>query len=241
VTKVLKLRDDEKLAISAVSKEFFCAWRPGENPPDAYLILPSHEVAVEITTLTQRITDDGGTRSRITDDAPGIRLIAELNDKLQHLVPDDVQIGFTMRTPILKLRKTKSALVKILGEQLPDIVMSDSIHEICLFGNTIQLIRYPRVPSDRPKIWGIATHGSASRNIDMNAWNALEERIVEKSRKCDGIGGRMPVWLVLLNEYWLADAGSYRQALATISKSHPFEKILLINPDASVSTLFEGM
>jgi hypothetical protein len=206
------------LAITAVSKKLSCTWRPSENPPDAYLILPSHEIAVEISTLVQRITDGRGTRSRIADDAPGIQLVAELNDELQHLVPDDIQIGFTVRTPILKFRKTKGTLVKFLRQQLPDMVLSDSVTELCLCGNTIQFIRYPRSPSDRPKICGIATHGSSSANIDMNAWNTLEDRIIEKSRKCNGIWARMPVWLVLLNEYWLADADSYRQALASISR-----------------------
>jgi hypothetical protein len=240
MSRVVELRGDELLAISAVSEEFSGHWRAGENPPDVYLTLPSREVAVEISTLAQIISDDRGTRSRFSDDAPGLQLVAELNAELQHLVPDDVAIGFAVKSPLLHVRKTKAALVKILREQLPEMAGSDAVTELCLYGNTIQVCRYPRSPSDRPKLWGIATHASSCANIGLNAPAALEDRINDKSKKCKGIGARMPIWLVLFNEYWLADADTYRHALASISKPHPFEKILLINSDGSVSRLFEA-
>ena len=104
------VRDDELLAISAVSEEFSGSWRAGEDPPDAYLTLPSREVAVEISTLAQLIRDDRGTRSRISDDARGIQLIQELNAQLQHLLPNDVSIGITVRSPLLKVRNTSRVI-----------------------------------------------------------------------------------------------------------------------------------
>ena len=203
MTKPAKLRDDEEFAISAVGKEFSVNWRFGENPPDAYLLMPSHEVAIEISTLVQLIRDDRGERSRISDDAPGIELVNRLNAELQHLIPNDVCIGIAVRSPLLKVRKTRAALVQILREKLPEMTRSDAVTELCLNGNRIQFCRYPRSPSDRPKIWGIATHGSSSPDIGLNAQSTLADRINEKAEKCKKIGELMPIWLVLLNEYWV--------------------------------------
>jgi hypothetical protein len=240
MTKPAKLRDDEEFAISAVGKEFSANWRLGENPPDAYLLMPSHEVAIEISTLVQLIIDDRGERSRISDDAPGIELANQLNAELQHLIPNDVCVGIAVRSPLLKVRKTRAALVQILREKLPEMTRSDAVTELCLNGNIIQFCRYPRFLSDSPKIRGIATHGSSNPDIGLNAQNTLADRINEKAKKCKKIGELMPIWLVLLNEYWLADADTYRRALSSISRPHPFERILLINGDGSVSTLFEA-
>ena len=47
-----KLRDDEEFVITSVAKEFSGTWRPGENPPDAYLSIGTREIAVEISTLS---------------------------------------------------------------------------------------------------------------------------------------------------------------------------------------------
>ena len=40
-------RDDEQFVIVAVAAAFSAPWRPGEDPPDAYLILGAATVAVE--------------------------------------------------------------------------------------------------------------------------------------------------------------------------------------------------
>jgi len=62
------LRGVEAFVIAAVAKNFGGIWTPGENPPDAYLSVGSRVIAVEISTLTQHVTDDRGTRSRFSDE-----------------------------------------------------------------------------------------------------------------------------------------------------------------------------
>lgn len=86
------LRDDEKFVIAAVSAAFSAPWRPGEDPPDAYLTLGGNTVAVEISTLIQPVTDERGTRSRLTDDLPTAALGDDLNDELQALIPDGYRV-----------------------------------------------------------------------------------------------------------------------------------------------------
>jgi hypothetical protein len=66
------LRDDENFVITSLEKKFSGTWRPGEKnkSPDAYLSIGAREIAVEISRLTQRITDDRGTRPRLSPKAP---------------------------------------------------------------------------------------------------------------------------------------------------------------------------
>jgi hypothetical protein len=47
------LNKDEGFVIESLSSSVGGSWRPGENPPDVYLIQGKIEVAVEISTLTQ--------------------------------------------------------------------------------------------------------------------------------------------------------------------------------------------
>ena len=101
------LRDDEQFVIAAVSAAFSASWRPGEDPPDAYLTLGGDTIAVEISTLMQPVTDEHGTRSRITDDLPTAALGDELNLELRALIPDGYRVSLIVRSPILARAKTK--------------------------------------------------------------------------------------------------------------------------------------
>ena len=62
----LAIRDDEQFVITSIADSLSAYWRPGENPPDAYLIWVT-TIPVEISTLTQYVTDVKGTRSRLSD------------------------------------------------------------------------------------------------------------------------------------------------------------------------------
>jgi hypothetical protein len=60
------MRQDEKFVIESIATAYSGDWKPGEDPPDAYLIVADRPVAVEISTLTQHVTDDRGTRPRLS-------------------------------------------------------------------------------------------------------------------------------------------------------------------------------
>ena len=55
------LRHDEVFVIDAVASVVSGTWKPGEDPPDTYLTFAGETVAVEISTLSQHVIDDGGT------------------------------------------------------------------------------------------------------------------------------------------------------------------------------------
>jgi hypothetical protein len=102
-----QLREDEKFVIDSIAVAYSGTWRTGEDPPDAYLLLGAETIAIEISTLTQYVTDGKGTRSRLSDDLATAAFVKALNEELKHLIPDGCTIGLVLSSPILQHRKTK--------------------------------------------------------------------------------------------------------------------------------------
>ena len=231
------LRDDEQFVIRAVANKFSGTWKPGENPPDAYLTIGPNTIAVEITTLTQHITDDRGTRPRASDDAPTTVLADHLNVKLHKLIPDRYSIGLVLSTPISNVRKTASDLAKCLSGS--DIHSFVNPKEVQIQGNIIKISLHFHEETQTRKVWIVAMSRSSDANILSNAIKILEERIISKAKTCSALIGKQPLWLALLNDYFLADASDYERA-SCISADHPFDKILLIGRDGQVDPLYNG-
>ena len=238
-----QLNPAEKFVIDALVAEFGADWKIGPNPPDAYLLFDTKTVAVEITTVTQYVTDGGGTRPRASDDSVLNPMINHLNAQLQEKLIGGYSIGLIISAPVSDVRKTTQRLVSILTTMLDDIVSCPEETIVNIRGNEIKICIHSR--EGRPfhdvssvsKIWGVCQNRSSSPNILANAIQILEERITTKRSKCAGITG-IPVWLALLNDYWLADNETYDRAFAAIDVEHPFEKILLVRSDSSIHRLF---
>ncbi len=111
-------------------------------------------------------------------------------------------------------------------------------------GNKIKICISPR--EDRPlydsnhvsKIWAVCQNRSSNPDILANTIQSLEERIATKQKKCANLTGK-PIWLALLNDYWLADNHTFDLALSNIQITHSFEKILLVSGGGHVHRLFE--
>jgi hypothetical protein len=59
-----------------------------------------------------------------------------------------------------------------------------------------------------------------------------------KARKCAMLVGKFPIWLALLNQYWLADIETYKVALSYYSSKHPFERIIIIEGGGSIGVIY---
>lgn len=233
-----QLRSDEQFVICSIAAHFLGTWRPGENPPDAYLQVGDEVTSVEISTLTQHVSGRlGGSEPRLSQDSTAIWLANELNDELQAAVPDGLLIMLTLTSPILKARKVKTQL----KGKIADLVSNACEFEVAevIFGNRIEI---QVVADDRPlgkKVVGIVTNANSSPNILKNARYILEHCIVRKASKCRSLLFVGPKWLALLNDYWFADNDTYQQIMDLLSVDHPFEKILLVSGNGSVATLYE--
>ncbi len=236
---VCQLRKDEEFAITSLATAFSGTWRPGENPPDAYLTLRANTVAVEISTLTQYVTDGNGTRSRLSDDLATAAFANVLDEELKHLIPDGFTIGLVLSSPIHQHHKTKTKLAQILREHIADLASLQSERQLKINGNDITIFLNHHGETQFKKVSAVFMNRSSSPDILANVNQILEDRVSTKALKCVSLRDAGPIWLALLNDYWLTDADTYRYALSRLSLEHPFEKILLVNGDGSVSPLYE--
>lgn len=231
------LRDDEQLVMDCLSSTFGGSWRPGEDPPDAYLMQGNAEVAIEISTLTQHVAGRSGTpEPRLSQDMGVLRICDELNEELGDLIQSGKYVILTLHAPVNKLRKFKS----ILKDRLIEIVNSGTFEEVSLdiSGNNIKVhVVKGQRPSGK-KVVGIVANQNSNPNISSNVDFILSHRIQEKTRKCSKVTHR-PLWLALFNEYWLAEPNSYSHAMKQYSESHPFEKILMISGNREIHTIYE--
>lgn len=232
-----QLREDERFVIASIAHSLSATWHPGENPPDAYLRLDASTIAVEISTLTQHVTDDRGTRPRLSDDTATANFVNALNDELSHLIPDGYTVGLVLSSPILEYRKTKAQLAQTIRHYVADLQSLQTDRKLQINGNTITVSLTRHGDTQYKKVSAVFMNRSSSPNILTNAANILEDRSATKTRKCAHLLG--PIWLALLNDYWLTDADTYRLALSQLKLQHPFQRILLVNGDGSVHTLYQ--
>ncbi len=230
------MRDDEEFVISSVARFYSGTWRPGENPPDAYLDIDGEAIAIEISMLTQHITTHLGTRERLSDDQTAVRLADNLNIELKDSIPDGKTVGLVLRPPIARFRKTKNELSRAIVSLVSNPSAGGSRLNVC--GNDVALWITQHDSPDYKKVSAVIYNPNSSSNILKNAVHALEDRIQAKAKKCRPLASTMPIWLALLNDYWLADAHAYGIAMRNSSITHPFERILMVSGDRSVTVLF---
>ena len=101
------MREDEIFALKSIAAQFSGEWKPGEDSPDGYIIPAERVVAVEVSGLTQNVTDDRGTRPRHSDDIATIRLANELDAKLKSTIPQHRRVVLVLSSPIVDYQKTK--------------------------------------------------------------------------------------------------------------------------------------
>jgi hypothetical protein len=184
----------------------------------------------------QRVSDDkGAARARLSHDAPAMSFSDSLDEELSPNIPDGLMVVLTLWAPIGNLRKTRTVLAKRIG----DLVAADNEIQVTetIEGNEvgIRVTRYER--DSGKKVVAVVANRYSSPDILVNAWETLEDRIVDKAGKCRLLSQR-PIWLALLNDYRLADVETYRQAFEKLSLQHPFERILIVGGNRSVDDLF---
>ena len=178
----LAIRDDEEFVITSIAASLSCTWRPGEDPPDAYLILGADTIPVEISTLTQYVTDDKGTRSRLSDDIPTARLAKDLNEELKALVPDGYTIGLILSSPILEFRKTKVQLAQVIRGHIADLTSLGVDQKITINDNAITVFLNHHGEMGFDKVSAAFINRNSSPDILSNVMQILEDRIVTKTR-----------------------------------------------------------
>jgi hypothetical protein len=234
---VSSLREDEKFVIEALCALYGATWRIGEDPPDAYLSLPENEIAVEISILTQQVLcKSGKTVSRLSQDTGVLRLCNEINEILKNDIPSGEYVILTISSPLNRIRQTKIDFINEVRKIVQQKPSNKQTIEINKNKVKIQFILGDR-PSGK-KVIGVISNQNSSPDILANVLYILSERINDKVTKCRDIVHR-PLWLALLNNYWLAELDTYELAMKRLSVRHQFDKICLVQGSKEVHTLYE--
>jgi hypothetical protein len=230
-------RDEEFVGRALV--EFFggpsrASATEGEDPPDLYLAVEESRVGVEVTQLSQfTLEPDGSLGNRATQDYFGLRLIEDLNTKLSSSLPDDVSLLIGLWVPVSNAQRFRKVLTEWIAEvaSAPDKGFQE---EREIEGSKVSVSVIPERRAGK-KIAGFVVNTNSSADIGLNARLLLEDRIRAKSDICAHLP--KPIWLAVLNDYWLADANTYAVAGRQVKLKHCFERIFLVSDRGAVNEI----
>lgn len=210
----------------------------GPDPPDVYLNICGSKVGVEVTQLSQfTFEHNGKLGNRSTQDSFGIRLIENLNDDIGPSLPAGISLLIGLWVPVSNPALFRRLLIAWVNEIVatPENGLNQ---ETKLDGSRVSITVIPERPFGK-KIVGFVVNTNSSTNIGLNAQLILEDRIRRKSLICHNLP--KPIWLALLNDYWLADAETYSEAAQTIDIKHCFERVFLVSIEGAVNELAVGV
>lgn len=206
----------------------------GDDPPDLYLSFATSQVGVEVTRLSQfTFEQDGSLGNRATQDSFGLRLIERLNVGIGPSLPDNTSLLVGVWVPVKNASRFEKGLTTFV-KQISETPTMGTREEQKIEGSKASITVIPTRPSEK-KIVGYIVNKNSSPDIGLNSRMILEERINTKSNICEKLP--KPIWLALLNDYWLADADSYELAAQQLRISHCFERLFLVSITGTVTEL----
>lgn len=232
------MRSDEAFVAHALvgflGGPFIASATDGDDPPDLYLHLTADRVAVEVTRLPEPMFDPYGTSfNRATHDMFAMRLLDELNANLGPSLPDTVSLCVCIRLPVRNGTRFKKSLTDWVGQVIAAPKLG--IHQQEIDGSAVEIRVIPRRQEGKRIAGFVTTKSFVSCDILQNARLILEERIRAKSAQCSGL--MKPIWLVMLNDYFLADADTYQEASRQLTLSHCFNRLFIVSHQSAVNEL----
>jgi len=199
--------------------------------------LRDNEIAVEISILTQHVVDKSDKFvPRLSQDIGVLRLCDELNEVLKSKIPSGVYVLLKISSPLNKMRQTKTDLIN----KVTEIAQKEApVNEV--FETNRNLIEIKVIIGERPsgkKVVEVVSNHNSSPDILGNVLNILNKTINDKVTKCQNIVHR-PLWLVLFNDYLLAEPDIYKLVMGKLSIKHTFDKICLVLRNQEVHILYE--
>ncbi|MGE0824697.1 MAG: hypothetical protein AB7G75_07195 [Candidatus Binatia bacterium] len=205
-----------------------------EDPPDFYLTIADSRIGVEVTHLSPFTFEPGRTfGNRTTQDSFGLRLLDELDVKIGPSLPEDMSLLVILQVPVSNAARFRKKLTD-WGTEIAITPKIGAQYERRIEGSKVRISVVPKRSTGK-KIVGIVANTNSSTDIVLNARLILEDRIRAKSEICAKLS--KPIWLAVLNDYWLADADDYAAAYRQLEFTHCFERIFVVSYDGTVSEL----
>ena len=205
-----------------------------KDPPDLYLSVDDCRVGVEVTQLSQfTIERDGSLGNRKTQDFFGLRIIEDLNASLAASLPPDVGLLVGLWVPVSNAQRFRKSLTEWITSIAVD--PERGFERECEIEGSKVHVSVIRERTIGKRITGFVVNKNATADIGLNARLVLEERIRSKDGICASL--QKPLWLGVLNDYWLADFDTYTAAAREIKIEHCFDRIFLVSDTGAVNEL----
>lgn len=209
----------------------------GDDPPDLFLTIDGSRIGVEVTQLTQFTIDtNGNLGNRTTQDSYGIRLLNALNQEMGPLIPDGLTVCIGLTVPVSNPSRFEKDLTNWIL-RIASAPIDGYEEERLIDGSRTTASVVATRPSGK-KVVGYVANRNTSADIGLNASLILADRIRTKTQICARLA--KPVWLAMLNRYWLADAETYAVAGRQLELSHCFARIFLVSEVGAVHELEIG-
>ena len=210
--------------------------REGEDPPDLYLTVESLRVSVEVSQLSQFTFErDGSFGNRNTQDFFGVQVIENLNAKLGPALAEDVGLLIGLWVPVPHAQRFRTRLTEWITSVVAAAATERGFKEEReIDGAKVCVSVIPERPLGK-KITGFVLNDNATADIALNARLVLEDRIRRKNDICARLS--KPIWLALLNDYWLAGPDTYAAAAWQLRNEHCFDRIFLVSHNGGVNEI----
>ena len=227
----------ERAVLAAVARHFSATWEKGEAPPDAYLTIARKRIAVEVTTIKQRIADRGGlTKPRLRFDRVALGLVRRLQATLCESVPDGKTVILTITAPIRVPSKTAAALEDNIRTYLArQSAQGEAKHTI--HGNQIRVRLVKGGSRQTTKVIGFVHNPDSDPDVLFDITLSLIERVGAKARSGAPAKSAGERWLVLAGEVPHSHIEPYRHAYSQLSIPTDFKKVPMVLADGRIETL----
>jgi hypothetical protein len=163
-------------------------------------------------------------------------MLNELDGNVGPRLPEELSLLIGLWVPVPNASRFKRALTEWVA-QIAAAPKQGFNEERNIEGSRVTVSVIEQRPSGK-KIAGFVVNKNSSADIGLNARLVLEDRIRSKADICGGLS--KPIWLAVLNDYWLADADTYAHAGRQLNLNHCFERIFLVSDQGAVNELTIG-
>lgn len=231
------MRSDERYMMKVIEKSFLKAsYRDykilrGDEPPDYYIKTASDLIALELTQCTPFIKGGGVYAEAKSYYIPICRFFDNINQKYKGYISGCVL--FSVGFPIINFGSFKKTFEKNLIGLVSTKFGGVGSGTLMIDGERIEWKRLAEslnkgiVASVFPK------RGCHEYCIREHVDDVVRLAITKKDKKMRNLkcGKVTQRWLVLLNDYFLADLRIYEIVIDELSLGHCFDKLFVINPD----------
>lgn len=231
------MRKSTHSAIQAIARKFAAAWDDGEGPPDAYLTIGGHRVAVDLTALPPPRVDLAAVpKPRLRFDKVALRFINALRTGLRDAVPEGITLIVTITAPIRLPAKTAARLEDKVRECLAQQSMPTQVRET-IHGNQLHVRRVSGSTPEAPRLIGFVHNSDSDPGVLLDMAQSLVEcfsHSIAKPLSSDWSGDR---WLVIVDHSAASQIDTYRLIASQFAIPTGFKKVLMVVAGDRVETL----